>query len=554
MKNKVLVIGIDGGTWDILRPMIKEGRLPNLKNLIGAGSWGTLETTIPPITAVAWSSFITGKNPGKHGLFAFMKRKRNSYDLTPINANDRKEAAIWEIMNRHKKKTIIIGIPVTYPPSKVDGVMLSGMLTPRGGKVSSSKKILKEINKNVGGYIPFPEKTYSPKEKEKMLENLLQEVRSKTRVSLYLMKKYPWDFLAVVFNASDGVQHAWWKYLDKSHPRYDKRAAKEYQEKFNQVFEEIDKSIGEIIRAVNMKTTNLFIMSDHGCGPLENFFQTNNWLIKEGFLALKSDWLSKLKYLLFKLGFTYKNVYNLINKLGLEPTKKIDKRRGIRKLVDQIFLSFKDVDWGKTKAYSLGYIGQIYLNLKRREPQGIVKPGKEYQKTRQEIIKKLKSLKHPETGKKFITKIFKKEKIYYGENIDQAPDIIFFPDNLKSIAFGDFEFASNKLIDPAFGLSGHHRMNGIWVGTGQAIKKGKNIKAQIIDLAPTILYLMGIPVPKSMDGQIIRQAIEPQYWRKHKLQYIKEEVLRKARKKRKPFSKKQKELVKERLKSLGYIS
>jgi predicted AlkP superfamily phosphohydrolase/phosphomutase len=558
MKPKTLIIGIDGGTWKVLKPLIKENKLPYLKKLMASSAWGTLETTIPPITAVAWSSFVTGKNPGQHGLFDFLKRKTNSYQLIPIDASQRKEKAIWDIMNQNKKKTMIIGVPVTYPPTKIDGVMLSGMLTPKGGQVCSSKRILKAIQKNVGEYLPCPEKTYSPKETDQMLNNLIKEVQSKTQTSLYLMENYDWDCLMVVFNASDGVMHAWWQYWDKNHPRHQKRKAKEFQEKITQVFQEIDQSINQLTTKAG-KNPNLFIMSDHGLGPLENFFQTNNWLIQEGFLVLRKNWLSKFKYFLFKSGFTYKNIFQIINQLGLKQTKKLDKRRTVRKLADQLFLSFQDVDWNKTKAYSLGYIGQIYLNLQGREPQGIIKPGKEYQETRNEIIKRLRALKHPQTKKKFITQIYKKEKIYQGKNLNQAPDIIFYPDNLKSIAFGDFEFASNKIIDPAFGLSGHHRMDGIWLASGQNIRKQTNLKAQITDLAPTILYLANLPFPKSMDGKIIRQAIKTDFLRRNKVKYEKEKPQNKLKqtKKRKTkdiYSAQEKEEIKKRLKALGYVS
>ncbi len=176
-------------------------------------------------------------------------------------------------------------------------------------------------------------------------------------------------------------------------------------------------------------------------------------------------------------------------------------------MLKRFFLSFADVDWSRTRAYSIGYIGEVHINLRGREPQGIVNPGEDYERTREDVINRLRELKLRD-GTPLVEHIWKKEEIYHGAHLAEAPDILFLPRNLETIAFGDFEFGSNKVIEPSFGVSSSHRMNGIFIANGAGVKNaGEFSGAQLIDLAPTILHLMGLPVPTDMDGRVLTEAM-----------------------------------------------
>ncbi len=249
-------------------------------------------------------------------------------------------------------------------------------------------------------------------------------------------------------------------------------------------------------------------MSDHGHGPVRNFLYVNNLLAQRGFLKFKPNLASQAKRIAFQLGLTPRTIYQLLLALGLGKLRRtLDKRRGGRGLLKRFFLSFADVDWSRTTAYSIGYIGEVHINLKGREPQGIVNPGEEYERVRDDVINSLRELKLQD-GTPLVEHIWKKEEIYRGAHLAEAPDILFLPRNLETIAFGDFEFGSNRVIEKSFGVSSSHRMNGIFVASGDGVKNaGEFSGASLIDLAPTILHLMGLPVPTDMDGRVLTEAL-----------------------------------------------
>ena len=252
----------------------------------------------------------------------------------------------------------------------------------------------------------------------------------------------------------------------------------------------------------------VLLMSDHGHGPVRNFLYVNNYLAQLGYLKFKPNIASQVKRIAFQLGLTPRAVYNVLLAVGLGKLRRtLDKRRGGRGLLKRFFLSFADVDWSRTRAYSIGYIGEVHINLRGREPQGIVKPGEEYERVRDDVINRLRELKLPD-GAPLVEHLWKKEEIYHGAHLAEAPDILFLPRNLETIAFGDFEFGSNKVIEPSYGVSSSHRMNGIFVASGAGVKNvGEFTGAQLIDLAPTILHLMGLPVPTDMDGRVLTEAL-----------------------------------------------
>jgi hypothetical protein len=252
----------------------------------------------------------------------------------------------------------------------------------------------------------------------------------------------------------------------------------------------------------------VMLMSDHGHGPVRNFLYVNNYLAQRGYLKFKPNFASRFKRVAFQLGLTPRAVYNLLLAVGLGKLRRtLDKRRGGRGLLKRFFLSFGDVDWTRTRAYSIGYIGEVHINLRGREPQGIVEPGEDYERTRDQVIADLRALKLPD-GTPLVEHLWKKEEIYRGAHLAEAPDILFLPRNLETIAFGDFEFGSNKVIEKSFGVSSSHRMNGIFVASGAGVKDvGEFRGAQLIDLAPTILHLMGLAVPTDMDGRVLTEAL-----------------------------------------------
>ncbi len=546
--SKVLCIGLDGATFDLIKPFIAQGKLPTFKKLMDSGAFSELRSTVPPVTASAWSSFMTGKNPGAHGLFDFMQRRANSYDLTPVSAFDRDGKAVWDLIGEAGKPVIVMNVPVTWPPQPVNGLLITGMLTPRHAKnYTYPQELADELKNAIGEYIVYSDEVYSKGRGEIFLQALKYSADQRARAAEYLMQKYPWDFFMLVFPETDTVSHGLWSAYDPTHHEHDPAEAK-FRDGILEIYGHIDALIGNLISRLQ-SPVSILLMSDHGHGPVRNFLYVNNLLAQRGFLKFKPNLASQAKRLAFQLGLTPRLVYNILLKLGLGKLRRtLDKRRGGRSLLKRFFLSFADVDWSRTTAYSIGYIGEVHINLRGREPHGIVAPGDDYERTRDQVITDLRALRLPD-GTPLIEHIWKKEEIYHGAHLAQAPDILFLPRNLETIAFGDFEFGSNKVIEKSFGVSSSHRMNGIFVASGAGIKNaGEFSGASLIDLAPTILHLLGLPIPTDMDGRVLTEALADT----RAIEYGGTSAGSAAT--REGYSEEEEKEVIERLADLGYIS
>ncbi len=550
--SKVFVIGLDGATFDLIHPFIQQGYLPNLQSLVSCGSSAELSSTIPPVTASAWTSFMTGKNPGKHGLFDFMQRRENSYDLAPVSSFHRDGKAVWEIAGEHGKKCIVLGVPVTYPPTPLNGLMVTGMLTPRGADDYTYPSELKnEIADAIGEYIVYSDEVYSKGRGEIFLNALHYSIQQRAKTAAYLLHKYEWDLGILVFPETDTVCHGlWWAY-DETHHQHAQvgaHAAAPLANGIRDIYRDIDAYIGELVASLPSNTTVL-VMSDHGHGPLRNFLYVNNFLKQRGFLKIKNAPASQIKNLAFNAGLTPRTAYGMLLNMGLGKLRRtMDKRRGGRGLLKRFFLSLNDVDWENTCAYSIGYIGEVHINVKGREPRGIVERGAEYERVRDELIRDLRELKLP-NGEPLIEQIWKKEEIYRGAHLDDAPDILFFPKNLETIAFGDFEFGSNKILEPSYGVSSSHRMNGILIASGSTIAPVSSLQSpNLTDLAPTILHLLNLPIPRDMDGRVLSEMFSDE----RAIEYGGSAELERERSE--AYSEEDEAEVMERLKDLGYIS
>ena len=547
--SKVLVIGLDGGTFDILRPLAEEGRLPTLARLMREGVCGELTSTIPPITAAAWTSFATGKNPGKHGLVDFVYFPNYGYSVSVASSKNRRAKAIWNILGEEGRKVGVVSVPMTYPPEPVNGFMVTGMMTPPSSKnFAYPPELMGELTREVGEYVIHAGEGVLPSDLERYLDKMRADIAIRVKCTLYLLRKYDPDFFMFVFGALDPLQHQFFNYIDVPSQPSD---GNEMRERILSVYEEVDARIAEILEMADEDTTLIF-MSDHGFGPLEGFLHLNNWFLDKGYLTLKHDIRSRVKYLLFRAGFTPEAAHNLARRLRLDLRRRVNRGRAYRKL-QRIFLSFEDIDWEATKAYALGHIGQIYINLRGRQPQGVVEPGAEYEELREKIGSELLDLVSPVTGERAIERVYKREEIYRGENLEQAPDLLLIPKGFSHVAFGESEFGSNRLFGPTLGHTGHHRLNGILIMQGPEMRSGQTIEgANIVDLAPTILYAMGYPIPRDMDGRVLTEAFHPQFLEAQPISYG--EAASAEEEQEKAYSEADETEVRERLKGLGYIA
>ena len=571
--QKVLVIGLDGATPQLVFPWAKEGKLPNLAKLINNGVSGELKSTIPPMTAPAWTSFMTGKNPGKHGIYHFIEYDPKTYDYFVVGAKNIHAKPIWTILSELNKKVGVMQVPMTYPPEKVNGFIVSGGLGTPGPESNFTypSELREELLNNFNFKVTNTEKFFEGNE-DSFIKDLIDTEERKAEATIYLMKKYEWDFFMVMFAGTDSIQHFFWKDMDTKHPGHDSEAtrdsAKKYENAILNMYQKLDGIVGDILKQIDDNTT-VIIMSDHGFGPLYKELHLNTWLMENGLLKLKKKKdMPFYKYWLHKSGFTREMATTLLIKLGLEKIiKSIPKK--IKKSIPSHYTP-SEIDWSETKAYSVATHGLVYINLKGRNSTGIVSAGKEYEELRDYIIKELQKLKDPETNKKIVDKVFKREDIYFGEYVDKAPDLFVLTD----MTYHNIGHLDNILIKPVWSQhdsansgklsswmrkqrsvgSGSHRMNGIFIMQGKYIKK--NIKLQnieIIDIAPTILYLMKVQVPSDMDGKILKNAFSTE-WIKYYDVNEQSASLRATRETlRSVYAEEDEEKVKERLRNLGYL-
>lgn len=563
-NRKVLILGLDGSTWDLFSRFAEDGTMPNLKSLLERGVSSQLVTVIPPVTATSWTSFFTGLNPGKHGVFEFLLRRkgiseglvgpRNPFGEIPVNSTLRDGLPIWELAGRAGMKSIVLSVPITYPPEKIDGVMISGFLTPFGRRdFAHPPSALEDIESRFGPYRLYHRQVYSRRGVGLVLDELFDVLDFNVKVTRYLMQARDWNLFFSHFWGTDRAQHELWHLIDETHPRYDRREADEFGPRLRSFYSALDAGVAQIVS--DARDANIVIASDHGFGPIHSFLSFNVWLNDHGYLKLKDDPGTLVKRLAFSLGLTPVMFYRLSMALGLAKHRLaggFHARQRMQMLLNRFFLSLENVDWTKTKAYSRGNYGQIYINLKGREPQGCVEPGREYDEVREAIRADLLAARSEATGEPLFDRVNFREEIYEGPYVDEAADIVFIPGDMRDKALGTLDFTSNRFSFPVHGNSGDHRMEGIFLGIGEAFEQDKRLGGlSILDIAPTVLYLLGLPVPKAMDGKVATEALKETYVSEHPPEYADVELLGRAG--GSALAAEDSEDIKRRLEGIGYI-
>ena len=348
----------------------------------------------------------------------------------------------------------------------------------------------------------MPNVQYKPGNEDAFIADLHNLMERQTRYALRLMQSEPWDFFMVHFLALDVAQHALWAAMDETHPRHD--PASPYKTAIRDLYRRADEALAQFLNHLDGETIVL-IMSDHGFGPLHRVVNLNNLLLRAGLLRLKPNAWVRLKAGLFRRGLTPVAAYDLLKRLGLQNLVWRVSKQTRNKWVDR-FLSFEDVDWSHTLAYAMGHVGQIYINRKGREPQGIVEPH-QVEGVRQRVIAALQTLRDPQTGRPLLERVIPGEEAAQGPYAHLGPDLHVVLDGYRCIAFPLFAMDGKIITQQIRGDSGCHRREGIFLAWGPGVRPGVALQgARIVDLAPTILWLMGLSVPDHMDGRPLVEA------------------------------------------------
>lgn len=502
--RRIMIIGLDGATWRLARPWAAAGLLPTFRRLMEEGAWGALESVLPPVTPAAWSSFATGLNPGQHGLFDFVGRLDGSYGTYVADASHRGGVPLWQVASRAGRRVTVFNVPATYPPDRVNGIMVSGFLTPAHATDASwPPEVQAELARDVPQFTVYPPSIYSPGREAEFIESIARLNQATLEATRLLIRKQPWDLLVTVFMGSDVIQHFLWRDMER---REGERAGA-----ILKCYQQLDGALAELVAGLGGQDY-LLLMSDHGFGPLTHYLHVNAWLAEHGYLRLKRNPLSSAKSLAYRLGFTPLRVYEWLRALGqgrrMQHTAG-ERNAWMKALIGKLFLSLPDVDWARTQAYSLGFGGPIFVNLAGREPQGVVQPGAEYDALLDRIGADLRKTVDPATGQPFVERVSRREELYQGAYAGRAPDLVFVPRDWSHQPFGTHEFASNRWLERSRDRSGTHRMDGLWALWGPGVRRGVEVQgARIVDIAPTVLALMGVPIPAAMDGRPLSAALE----------------------------------------------
>jgi predicted AlkP superfamily phosphohydrolase/phosphomutase len=450
---KTFIIGLDCAPPELV---FKEFDLPNIQGLMDC--WGELTSTIPAITCPAWMSMMTGKNPGKLGFYGFRNRKNFSYeDMWIANSLAVKEETVWDALSKAQKKVSVIGVPQTYPPKPVNGLMVTSFLTPDiDHQYTYPDAVKTEIQDLVGHYLLDVE-NFRTEDKQHLLSQIYEMTEKRCKVVKHYLKQ-KWDFFMWVEMGPDRIHHGLWKFFDKDHRKY---TESELSSAIPEYYTYLDGQIGEMLSLVDDDTC-VIVVSDHGAKKMEGCININDWLIQEGFLHLT------------------------------EPPKEITRFRDVK------------VDWEKTTVWAWGgYYSRIFFNVKGREQSGVL-TREEFYDTREEIKKKLESMKD-DKGNPLGTTAFRPEDIYTGKYVSQAPDLIVY--------FGDLYWRGTESIghDSPYSFETEigpddcvHAQKGIFILKDPEERvKGEKEGLNITDCAPTVLDLMGVPQIPDMDGHSI---------------------------------------------------
>jgi len=531
IKPRIVIIGLDAAVMSLLGPWVEQGDLPNLAALMAQGVSGELESVMPPLTPAAWTSFMTGKNPGKHGIYNFMEHAPDGYGMIYTNGSNRRAETIWSMANRAGYTVGVMNTPFTYPPEKLNGFQISGLDTPSSDSAFvHPPKLKKEIEDKFGPLIIDSRYLGSMTNLEKRARAVEEFKRSDeqwSELALYLLEQHPKDIMMFTFMSIDTVEHHFWHYMDKNHFYYDQEGAALFRNVIRDVYRRLDRTVGEIVRHLD-SSAHVFVVSDHGQEAIsDRTLFINRILHQAGLLAYKPlnpfdgilkgatrsvhEWLSK----------------NLTHGQKLFLSGLFPK---LRDNADAIVTSYTEIDWSRTQAFcheAWACPPSVIINLKDVKPQGIVEKA-DYEKTIQKAMEALYAIQDPRTGKPVIAKIHRREELYQGDYAERAPDLTLqwwgeSPFNAKPSLREESDLSPLRIekLEPLCKpeWSGHHTLDGILIASGPCFKQGEKLSgAQLIDLAPTLLNLLGIPVPEDMDGKILEEAMDlskPSNYRKN---------------------------------------
>jgi predicted AlkP superfamily phosphohydrolase/phosphomutase len=467
MAARVVLIGLDCAEPSLVFERFAD-RLPNLSRLRRQGRWGKLRSCDPPITVPAWMSMMASKDPGTLGYYGFRNRADRSYEkMITATALAVREPLLWDYLGAAGRRVILIGIPQTYPPRPVPGLLVTDFLTPSIASNYTYPAALKEEIAGLADVHPyeFDVSDFRTPDKAKIRDALTRMTDKRFALARHLITTKPWDFFMMVEMGTDRVHHAFWQYMDPAHHRY--QPGNPYESVIADYYEHVDRRLGELLDVVP-GDAYVIVVSDHGAQCMEGGIALNEWLIQKGYLVPQA------------------------------PVKSPARLEAVK------------IDWSRTIAWGAGgYYGRLFLNVKGREPQGVVAPA-DYEATRDRLAAELEALGDHE-GRPIGTRVLKPEQLYRKVRGTAPPDLfVYFGDlrwrSVGTVGTGEIHtFENDTGPDDA-----NHAPDGLLIAHGPGITPGGPVPGmQLMDVTPTILRLFGLDVPADLQGKVLEAIASP---------------------------------------------
>lgn len=560
--RRMLIVGLDAAAPALVDRWVAEGRLPTLRRLIEHGVYGPLRSVPNTSSPAAWSTFATGKGPARHGILFFTMRIPGSYQQRFVNGSMRDGAAFWHLLGNAGVRVGVMNVPMTFPAEPVNGFFVSGLDSPHAEHPDFAypPDLMARVRASLGDFVAAGTITQAvgydmlAGRYERALRKLLDRMETRTRWAEHLIDAERPDLMCVVYTETDAVAHFFWKFMDPRHPDHDPGLAARHGDAILRVYQKADEAISRLMARFGDGV--VLVVSDHGAGighDLRDFTDAvlralNLIAYAQGSGAGRAS--ASLRRHLARLAHQW-----------LRPRLPAGVRRGLRRVMPAVVDGVKAeargrIDWMRTRAFADTEPGGIWLNVRGREPAGIVEPGREYEALRREIAEKLRSCVDIETGTPVVESVWMREDLYQGPYADRAPDLYA---RLRDTMFRGFRLGDQTIMmprrrptSPRETMSGGHRPDGIVILHGPGVRVGGRLAdAQLQDIAPTILHAFEHPVPGDLDGAVLQDAFAPEWLAAHPVAYgaVSTEGQREVHN----FTEEEAAAIQKRLRNLGYL-
>lgn len=536
MSPSSVVIGLDGAGWHLLQPMMDAGVMPNLASLTQRGARGTLRSTVPTYTPPAWTSAVTGVNPGRHGIYGFFSTNAQSPRQELVHAGAIKAAPLWEMANAQGATAGIYNLPLTYPPQSFEGWMVSGMMTPEHGEhrltnFARPTEVEKAILELIPDYVVDVSANWATDwRSDALCERVLRSLEQRLVALETLLERHPTDLVFTVLEAPDRLQHVYYRYLDPADDMYESEAGKRLRPRILECFAAMDRITGLLAGAAG--EGGVIVCSDHGFTAWDVSLHTNALLERWGYFKLRPG--ARLMQTRAARGV-------------IPAARRVLSAKAARAAKTKAFAA---VDWSRTKAFASPVPQQgIYVNLEGREPYGIVPPT-DLETLKDEIAGRLLALRGPDGGP-VTDRVYRAEEVFSGEHLDGAPDLLPV---LRDHRFelDDEIFHRAPFTDQSHLPRGVHHPDGIVVVAGPGVRPGAEVKGTVWDVTPTMLYQTGLAVPEGLDGEVMLGAFEPDHLNGTPVRRIAAQS-RAGGEETSPYSADEEAAIEESLRGLGYL-